>query len=288
VSARQNTRMPVIVRKARRIPSKIGAAPDYIRRVARSLADEPVETLLYVPEVVARQIDRPFPYTVEEDWGSAFHKLLDLPWPCPEAEGAADVLAEIEIGLEAKGLTFGRYTYGVYSDADPGLGTATWCAVRHLRPDVVVETGVARGVTSRLILEAMSLNDKGHLWSIDLPHPFSPELHHETAAAVPGSSHPRWTYVRGSSRRRLPSLVAHLGRVDVFVHDSLHTARNMAFEMKAVWAALAEGGTMLVDDVHNRAFAEFVEHTGNPAAIVCRSADSQWMFGAIRKGRAHR
>ena len=283
-----STRMPVVVRKAKRIPWKMRAAPDRLRRVARSMADEPVETLLYAPEVLARQTDRPFPYSVEEDWGPAFHRLIDQPWPCPEVDAAHGVLAEIAAALAAKGLAFGRYTYGLYSDADPGLGTATWCAVRHLKPDVVVETGVARGVTSRLALEAMSLNNKGHLWSIDLPHPYSPELHHETAAAIPGSIHPRWTYIRGSSRRRLRSLLAQLGQVDMFVHDSLHTARNMGFEMKAVWPTLPGGGVMLVDDVHNQSFAKFVSHTGNPEAIVCRSADSQWMFGAIRKcGRPH-
>ena len=280
----QDALMPVVVRKAKRIPSKMRGAPDRVRRVARSLADEPVETLLYVPEVVARQTDRAFPYTVEEDWGEAFHRLLDLPWPCPEVDKAHGILIEIKAGLAAKGLEFGRYTYGVYSDADPGLGTASWCAVRHLKPQVVVETGVARGVTSRLILEAMSLNDKGHLWSIDLPHPFSPELHHETAAAIPGAAHRRWTYVRGSSRRRLRELLAQLGQVDIFVHDSLHTARNMAFEMKVVWPALPVGGIMLVDDVYNQSFAEFLDHAHNPKAVVCRSADSQWLFGAIRKG----
>jgi Methyltransferase domain len=278
--------MPLVVRKAKRIPSRMRAAPDRIRRVARSMADEPVETLLYVPEVLARQTDRPFPYSVEEDWGPAFHRLIDHPWPCPEADAARGVFAKIEAMLAAKGLVFGRYTYGLYSDADPGLGTATWCAVRHLKPNVVIETGVARGITSRLVLEAMSLNEKGHLWSIDLPHPFSPELHHETAAAIPGSTHPRWTYIRGSSRRRLRGLLAQLGQVDVFVHDSLHTARNMGFEMKAVWPTLAEGGIMLVDDVHNQSFAGFVDHAGSPESIVCRSADSQWMFGAIRKRSA--
>jgi hypothetical protein len=33
----------------------------------------------------------------------------------------------------------------------------------------VVETGVAHGVTSRFILEALSRNGDSHLWSIDLP-----------------------------------------------------------------------------------------------------------------------
>jgi hypothetical protein len=39
----------------------------------------------------------------------------------------------------------------------------------HLRPDTVVETGVAHGVTSRVIREGLERNRSGHLWSVDLP-----------------------------------------------------------------------------------------------------------------------
>ncbi len=38
----------------------------------------------------------------------------------------------------------------------------------HLRPKKVVETGVAHGVTSRFILEALKRSGDGYLWSIDL------------------------------------------------------------------------------------------------------------------------
>jgi hypothetical protein len=248
------------------------------------LVSDPIETLLYAPEVLIRQLDRSVAYDVEEDWGSAFHRLIGLPWPCPELEGFQRVWAEIGTELTAKGLAFGRYTYGEYSDADAGLAGAAWCAVRHLRPTTVVETGVARGVTSRVILEALSANVEGHLWSIDLPHPFAPELHHETASAVPGGRHDRWTYVRGSSRRRLPALLAQLVEIDLFVHDSLHTARNMRFEMNSAWAALRIGGVMLVDDVYNQSFRQFVGTAHPTESMVCRSADGTWMFGAARKG----
>jgi cephalosporin hydroxylase len=44
--------------------------------------------------------------------------------------------------------------------------------VLHSRPDVVIETGVAHGVTSRIVQEALNRNGSGHLWSVDLPFPF--------------------------------------------------------------------------------------------------------------------
>jgi hypothetical protein len=248
------------------------------------LAVDPIETLTYVPDAVSHHLlDRPVAYDVEEDFGPPLHRMLGMPWPCPELEDFGQVWADIGDCLSAKGLSLGRWTYGEYSDADAAFGAAAWCAVRHLCPAKVLETGVARGVTSRVLLEAMSRSGTGHLWSVDLPHPFRPELHHETAAAVPTDRRDRWTYVRGSSRRRLPSLVSSLKNVDLFVHDSLHSGRNIRFELRTVWPAMHGGDLALVDDVDNQSFRDFVREAGGPPSVVMRSADGPCMFGAIRK-----
>jgi hypothetical protein len=262
-------------------------------RFSRALKADPVETLRSVPEsLLSNLFDVQVDYQVEEDFGAAFHALLGLPWPCDETEKFNKVWSDIDRELATQGLAFGRWSSGEYSDADPALGAVTWCAVRHLRPEKMVETGVARGVTSRIILEAMDLNESGHLWSVDLPNPMRPEIHHETAVAVPSECRGKWTYVRGSSRRKLPSLVASLERVDMFVHDSLHTARNMKFELRTVWPAVDHGGLVLVDDVDNQSFRDFVAESGEPQSVVLRSADGPWMFGVVRKddakGRAER
>jgi Methyltransferase domain len=276
-----------LVRKTRQIPSRIGRLPAYLARFVRALAEDPGETLRSIPETVSGHLfDVRVDYRVEEDYGRAFHDLLGLPWPCDELDHFHEIWNDIEADLASLGLAYGRWTYGEYSDADPALGAVTWCAVRHLRPQKVVETGVARGVTSRLILEALSLTGQGHLWSVDLPHPLRPELHHETASAVSSENRDRWTYVRGSSRRQLPSLVSRLEKVDMFVHDSLHTARNMRFELRTVWPAMDRGGLVLVDDVDNQAFRDFVLESGNPPSVVMQSADGPWMFGAVHKGSA--
>jgi hypothetical protein len=276
-----------LVSKTLRIPSKINKAPAYIGRFARALKADPVETLRSIPEAVLSHLfDVTVDYHVEEDFGPAFHELLGFPWPCDELDQFHEVWSDIERDLAAQGLAFGRWTSGEYSDADPALGAVTWCAVRHLRPEKVIETGVARGVTSRLILEAMSRNGSGHLWSVDLPHPLRPEIHHETASAVPSACRDKWTYVRGSSRRELRPLVSHLKKVDMFVHDSLHTARNMRFELRTVWPAMDRRGLLLVDDVDNQAFRDFVQESGGPPSLVMRSGDGPWMFGVVRKDGA--
>ena len=93
-------------------------------------------------------------------------------------------MTDIARRLEDNGLGTGPRTYGWYSDAESFLCRAVWCTALHTQPEVVIETGVAHGVTSRIVLEALSQNDRGHLWSIDLPHPFDHRLHVDTGVAV--------------------------------------------------------------------------------------------------------
>lgn len=105
--------------------------------------------------------------------------------PRPREVGPA--LARNRVGAPGTGLQFGRGTYGEYSDAEMSLARAAWCTVLHLRPSVVVETGVARGVTSRIVLEGLDRNDHRQLWSIDLPSSVRAEPACASSAAIPDS-----------------------------------------------------------------------------------------------------
>jgi hypothetical protein len=53
----------------------------------------------------------------------------------------------------------------------------------------------------------------------------------------------------GSSRRRLPKLLSELDQIDLFIHDSLHSERNVRFELDRAWTKLRPGGAIIVDDV---------------------------------------
>jgi len=199
---------------------------------------------------------------------------------CPQVQHCDDLVEEIRGLLAAQGLGYGRQTYGCYSDGDRLLCRAAWCVVVHTRPSVVIETGVAHGVTSRVILEALQLNGHGHLWSIDLPNPFDQGLHVQIGVAVTEACRDRWSYIQGASRRRLRPLVAEVGRIDLFLHDSLHTLCNAVFEMESAAAAISPGGIMLVDDIMtHRGFAMFCKRHPGYRTIVCPSEDRKAMFG---------
>lgn len=225
---------------------------------------------------------------VDESWDEHLHSLLHAAWPCSCRDRLDQLMWDIQTLLSSKGLAFGRGTYGWYSDADISLCQAVWCTVVHAKPAVVVETGVARGVTSRVVLEALRLNSSGHLWSIDLPHPLDRDLHSQTGAAVTDDCRGRWTYLEGSSRRLLPRLVKDVGEVQLFIHDSLHTARNTLFEMEAVSPRMNPGGVMLVDDIKSHdGFAAFAHRHRDYATSVCPSADRISVFGLAVLPRRH-
>lgn len=147
---------------------------------------------------------------------------------------------------------------GVGSDADERLSRLVYAICRQTEFTTVVETGVSRGVTSRVVLEAFDeRTDDSRLYSIDLK-PYRKELAKEHRAFVPSSMEDRWVLRIGTSRRLLPMTCRQLGAVDLFIHDSLHTYRNMTSEMYTVWPFLRRGGVMLVDDASdNEAFDDF-------------------------------
>jgi Methyltransferase domain len=269
-----------------------GIAPGYAlrrwARVAATMARDPLDGLERVRERVAAIRRSPRPAVglrPETNGDEQLHALLGIEWPCEATVSFTSLWRSIGKSLELQGVGFGRRAYCGWDDADPGFARTAWCLTRHTAPRIVVETGVGRGVASRVILEALSANDSGRLCSIDLPPVLQqPSTEGQTGAAVAERLKRRWTLVRGSSRRRLPQLLEELGTIDLFIHDSRHSDRNVLFELTRAWAVLRPGGFMLVDDVHrNGAFMPCVESFGGPKAIVCHSDDGEGLFGLIRK-----
>jgi predicted O-methyltransferase YrrM len=176
----------------------------------------------------------------------------------------------------AKGLSD---SYDGWCDGGEVFTKAAWCLTAHLRPLRVVETGVARGVTSRLILEALARNGAGHLYSVDLP-PVDSRYHPQAAIAVPEHLRTNWTLLNGTSRHRLPPLLDELGEIDLFVHDSLHTGRNTSFEIDRAWQILRPGGALLIDDVYQSfAFRTFADTTALRWSGIGANPDSSYRFG---------
>jgi predicted O-methyltransferase YrrM len=118
--------------------------------------------------------------------------------------------------------------------------------VRAMRPSVVVETGVCYGASSAYILEALRDNGHGVLYSIDLGN--TPDEPPNDFFVRPSIKH-RWRLIIGDSRRELPRLLARLGQIDLFHHDSLHTYEHMMWEYETAFPYLGPDGVLSSHDV---------------------------------------
>jgi predicted O-methyltransferase YrrM len=76
---------------------------------------------------------------------------------------------------------------------------------------------------------------------------------------VPGHLTNDWRLHRGRSADLLPELARELGQIDFFLHDSLHTYRNMRHEFEIVTPFLSPQAVLVADDVEgNSAFMDWV------------------------------
>ncbi|HEX3470949.1 MAG TPA: class I SAM-dependent methyltransferase [Silvibacterium sp.] len=259
------------------------------------LAADPIQIWMTIKDEYAaeREASRPkYQYEFDNHWEQRLHESLGVPWPCKAASEFWTLWPSVIRELEAKGIRPGPESFQWWNDGDAGFVRAIWCLTCHTRPKKIVETGVAHGVTSRCILEALERNGEGHLWSIDLP-PVDRFWRTQVGAAVGDKHADRWSYIEGSSRRRLPELLSRLGQIDLFVHDSLHSERNVRFELDRAWAATGPNGALVVDDVDaNWGFRSFTQAFSGQQSMIgeaeplhpdLRRFNNKGLFGVILK-----
>jgi predicted O-methyltransferase YrrM len=146
-----------------------------------------------------------------------------------------------------------------------------YAIIRAVKPECVLETGIANGVSSAYLLLAMERNQKGALYSIDVNDGSYLPSGKQVGWVVPAWLRERWTVHLGDARELLPRLLAVLKSLDVFIHDSLHTYEHMKFEYEQAYPYLRQDGILISDDaLWNPAFKEFADKVGTPMARVLR------------------
>lgn len=155
-----------------------------------------------------------------------------------------------------------KFNINVGNNLNTTFGKWIWCTVRVLKPEIMIETGVAHGSSSWIILNAMHKNSKGRLISIDLPNKDTNKAYNfneipDTGWLVPEILKSRWDLHLGSATELLPELLKKYSP-DIFFHDSDHSFKHMYFEFTTVIKSMKKGSIILSDDVHkNEAFEKF-------------------------------
>ena len=235
--------------KLARLRKKIAYALTHPRYTTRVLIDEFLDIderwIANVSHLAVSQIEQAVTELYND---SAFIQALDL---------ADDEIKRSDIAQKGAGANIGGKK-----------SILQYIITRCIRPLTVVETGVANGISSCYILYALHKNNRGKLYSIDLPNTntitgeqraFIP-LGKEPGWVVPYKLRDRWELLLGDAKELLPSLLEEVNPLDIFIHDSSHTYEHMSFEYNAAWKYLRSGGILISDDVSwNMAFEHFKE-----------------------------
>jgi len=184
--------------------------------------------------------------------------------------------------LENKNYPSKEKPYPIDYSLDDSSSLFLYILCKIVKPDTVVETGVAYGRSSSYILQALSENNKGNLYSIDSI--FRPwESKQMIGSVIPKDLTNRWKFIFGPSSTELKKLLDKLGMVDIFFHDSLHTSKNMMFEFETAWPFIKNDGFLISDDITgNNAFYKFSK-SKNLQPIIISSKNKNSMIGILHK-----
>jgi hypothetical protein len=147
--------------------------------------------------------------------------------------------------------------------------------VRRLRPARILETGVANGHSTFLLVDALRRNGTGTLTSIDVD-PGAGSL----LAEVDKS---RWDFriLRGPGYRgAFEDIVTDLPGIDLFLHDSDHRYRWQRLELDTVYARTGGNALFACDDADSSyAFLDFcAAHRSRPVLLV----EPRKVLGVVR------
>lgn len=203
------------------------------------------------------------------------------PTPTPLAQIRPDFeqfLDELRNFVELR-QTLEQHRQFIRSDYDTLiLGPNSWlpllyALIRIKKPEIVIETGCATGTTASLILYALQRNLAGHLYSVDVRFPTDWISMNKLPSGflIPESLKPRWTLIPKDVKVALPELLAQLGRVDLFYHDSDHSYVHQMWEYLSAWPYIPIGGILASDDLyHNTAFFDFIRQVPERLNITAR------------------
>ena len=198
-------------------------------------------------------------YTYDFDSIEDFFKKI---FPAEKVNGIELEKLEFHVEQNLKKLKNEKYPskkkpyptdYSINSDSRKFL----YYLCRILKPKNVIETGVAYGISSSYILQALEDNKIGKLYSIDsIFRPWQTE--EMIGSIIPKKLKKKWKLIIGKSTEKLENISNEVKDLDIFIHDSSHTYENMMFEFNIIIKNIKKEGIIISDDViGNDAFHDF-------------------------------
>jgi predicted O-methyltransferase YrrM len=192
-----------------------------------------------------------------------------LSWAKSQVNDATEFFSSIdaqlwgEATLEAQEIEKNSKEILAHIAHDLGGGGAypiLYFLTRRYYPNVIIETGVAAGWSSRIFLTAISKNKSGHLYSSDFPYFRLDNPEKFIGILVPKNLKNNWTLnIRGDSEA-LDEFLTKVSDINLFHYDSdkSYAGREKAWE--TVSKKLSRSAIVIFDDIQNNLhFKDLVE-----------------------------
>jgi hypothetical protein len=141
------------------------------------------------------------------------------------------------------------------------------------KPKIIIETGVANGISTRIILTALE-KVGGYLHSFDI----LPE------AEKVAQNYRNWKFhllPKRNTKSHLENSVKRIGFCDLWLHDSNHGSNWQTFEYNLALQQLNPSGILFSDDIDaSPAWGNFSKDRKNPSIAIF---DSRKFFGFTLK-----
>ena len=134
--------------------------------------------------------------------------------------------------------------------------TMIYLVCKKARSEKAVETGIQKGGSAYMTLKAMSKNERGHLWSIDIANFFryKDKIISGIGPLVEQDMVDRWTVIRGDAQKVLGRVLEKdSGDVDLFMAGQGHSYEIQMHEGETAWKHIVRGGIFILDrpDFHS-------------------------------------
>lgn len=157
-------------------------------------------------------------------------------------------------------------------DSGEELGSFLYAFVMHKKPQCVVETGVANGLTTNMIMAALETYG-GELHSFD--------INPNCQSVYSGEGRWRFHLLERDYKKQVKKTVKSLHNVELWIHDSDHSHSWQSFEYSlAAHALKSNEGFLVSDDIDcTTAFGKITKKLNLPGWAVF---DSRKFFGIVQ------
>ena len=150
--------------------------------------------------------------------------------------------------------------------------------VRFLKPETVVETGVAAGYSSMAILQALNQNNFGHLYSSDFPYFRISNPKKFIGILVPDKMKDRWSLHIDGDKKNIKKIKEKIKKIELFHYDSDKSYTSRKTTIKNLNSNFYDKTWIIMDDISdNTFFYDYVKSEIFSKQWIVFKKDNKWI-----------